>query len=354
MVTAMVAGCEVGGPAAPTYAGHRIDSTSAIRFISPIDATPNATVFLGAYVDHASDKGRLDYTCDTKTYDGHRGTDLLLRNLTVQDSGVRVVAAAAGRVTRVEDGFSDRNTTSGFGGFGNHVVVEHGPRLETIYAHLRRQSVSVAVGDEVIPGQTLGLVGSSGNSNWPHLHFEVRDAGSSHDPYAGPCNGDPGRWREQEAYQDSVMILDAGVTLADVSSLRALLERPAPVDTIRGDETAMTVWVQLLNVSRSVLRFELTDPAGVVRERIEQQFSGTFSIWYATLTLPVAGRLVTDGTWIVRFFLAERPVWTGSVWVAGTPGVAPMIAPDGVAEPELHIWNPRPGEEGDPHRTPSE
>jgi hypothetical protein len=322
-------------------------TASPTLFAPPIDATPYVTVFHGAYVDQAGDGDRRDYTCGAKTYDGHRGTDLLLKNFTVQDSGVRVVAAAAGRVTHVEDGFGDRSTTGGLGGFGNHVVVEHTARLATVYAHLRRASIAVAVGDEVRTGHTLGLIGSSGNSNWPHLHFEVREVGSAVDPFVGPCNVAPGRWLEQADYQDSIMVLDGDVTLGELSSLRALLERPASVSALRGDEAATTIWVQLLNAPRAAVRFDVTDPLGGLHASVEQQFGGTFSIWYSTLTLPVAGSLTARGRWTVEFFLAGKRRWAGGFEIAGTATSTSPTEAGSPRGPTLRIWDPLPGHRGD-------
>jgi murein DD-endopeptidase MepM/ murein hydrolase activator NlpD len=66
------------------------------------------------------------------------------------------------------------------GGYGNCVVIDHGSSLATIYAH---QSVVIArVGYVVTAGEPIGLVGSTGLSTGPHLHFEVRLHGAPVDP----------------------------------------------------------------------------------------------------------------------------------------------------------------------------
>jgi murein DD-endopeptidase MepM/ murein hydrolase activator NlpD len=84
--------------------------------------------------------------------------------------GVPNRAAAAGTV--IYSGW--------LGGYGNLVVVDHGNGLSTAYAH--GSSLLVGVGQPVAQGETVSLVGSTGNSSGPHLHFEVRVNGQAVDP----------------------------------------------------------------------------------------------------------------------------------------------------------------------------
>ena len=79
-------------------------------------------------------------------------------------------AAAAGTV--IHSGW--------LGGYGNLVVVDHGNGLSTAYAHA--SALLVGVGQRVAQGETVSLVGSTGNSSGPHLHFEVRVNGVAVDP----------------------------------------------------------------------------------------------------------------------------------------------------------------------------
>jgi len=67
------------------------------------------------------------------------------------------------------------------GGYGRLVVIDHGGGYRTCYAHLSR--LSVQVGQEVHRGETVGLVGSSGRTTAPHLHYEVRIGGNPVNPY---------------------------------------------------------------------------------------------------------------------------------------------------------------------------
>lgn len=80
--------------------------------------------------------------------------------------GTPIVAAADG-VVIVEKGAG-----KWYGGYGNYIVIAHDNGTQTLYSHNSKNLVSV--GDVVKQGQQIGLVGSTGRSTGPHLHFEVR------------------------------------------------------------------------------------------------------------------------------------------------------------------------------------
>jgi murein DD-endopeptidase MepM/ murein hydrolase activator NlpD len=65
-------------------------------------------------------------------------------------------------------------------GYGKVVYVDHGNGLSTRYGHL--SEIDVAIGQSVTQGQTIGLVGSTGRSTGPHLHYEVRINNQPVDP----------------------------------------------------------------------------------------------------------------------------------------------------------------------------
>ena len=58
------------------------------------------------------------------------------------------------------------------GGYGNMVEIDHGNGLTTRYGHMSR--IEASVGENIQRGQLVGLIGSTGRSTGPHLHFEVR------------------------------------------------------------------------------------------------------------------------------------------------------------------------------------
>lgn len=86
-------------------------------------------------------------------------------------SGTPILAADSGIATVIPDNGN---------GYGNYVIINHGGGRTTLYAHM--SGFAVSNGASVTQGQTIGYVGSTGNSTGPHLHFEVRVNGATTDP----------------------------------------------------------------------------------------------------------------------------------------------------------------------------
>jgi murein DD-endopeptidase MepM/ murein hydrolase activator NlpD len=86
--------------------------------------------------------------------------------------GYRIVASRAGVVKETKYNFSD--------GRGRFIIIDHGNGIETRYYHL--SEIYVTVGQKVIQGQQVGLMGNTGSSTATHLHFEVRVNGVAKNP----------------------------------------------------------------------------------------------------------------------------------------------------------------------------
>ncbi len=82
-------------------------------------------------------------------------------------SGTPVVATATGTV--ISAGWN--------GGYGKAIVIQHNDSQQTLYGHL--SEISVQPGQQIAQGSVIGLVGSTGNSTGPHLHFEARSPGAN-------------------------------------------------------------------------------------------------------------------------------------------------------------------------------
>lgn len=110
------------------------------------------------------------------TYFGERGSSWRSGVHEGLDIGARfgTIVRAADNGVVVEDKSDDSR------GYGSFVKLDHGDGVHTLYAHLSR--VYVKPGERVNGGQVIGLVGSSGFSDGPHLHFELRIAGEKVDP----------------------------------------------------------------------------------------------------------------------------------------------------------------------------
>lgn len=100
-----------------------------------------------------------------KTVKFHAGLDF------TAPQGTPIYATADGVVKT--SGFSD-------GGYGNHVVINHGYGYETLYGHMYR--IKVRSGTRIKRGEIIGYVGNTGKSTGPHCHYEVHKNGQKLDP----------------------------------------------------------------------------------------------------------------------------------------------------------------------------
>jgi murein DD-endopeptidase MepM/ murein hydrolase activator NlpD len=125
------------------------------------DMLPNSSPVDVAY-NSSSYGWRIDPFNGSKAF--HEGLDF------TANTGTPIRAAADGIVSSAE------RTPD----YGNIVKINHGAGLETRYAHASK--LLVKVGERVVKGQVVALVGSTGRSTGPHLHYEIRLNGNSLDP----------------------------------------------------------------------------------------------------------------------------------------------------------------------------
>lgn len=121
-----------------------------------------------------------------------------------------IVAAAPGQIIAIGRTQFDRSCTFNSNTW-NAVYVQHADGSVALYGHMKKDSpTSKNIGDTVERGEYLGIVGSSGNSTGPHLHFEVYSEVELNgvgqdvlvDPYAGNCNNmnTDSWWQNQKPY----------------------------------------------------------------------------------------------------------------------------------------------------------
>jgi len=205
------------------------DLSKAVLFDFPLKAKEgfidHGFYTVSSYMDHDNDfpDHLQDFNCGEITYDtedgyNHQGTDFLLWPspwYKMDNDQVEVVAAAPGIIIYKQDGNFDRTCNSEDLPW-NAIFIQHSNGYTTWYGHLKNGSVTQKfVGEEVAEGEYLGVVGSSGISTKPHLHFEVYDEENNLvDPYQGSCNPelDESLWLDQKPY------IDAGINKITTNS----------------------------------------------------------------------------------------------------------------------------------------
>ena len=96
----------------------------------------------------------------------HKGVDY------VAPIGTPVKAAGDGKITHIGHK----------GGYGNTIIIQHGGKYSTVYAHLSKFKSGLKVGTRIKQGQIIGFVGKSGLATGPHLHYEFRVNGEHRNP----------------------------------------------------------------------------------------------------------------------------------------------------------------------------
>ncbi len=245
-----------------------------------------------------------DYNCGTRTYDlsngyNHAGTDIFLWPgmwQKMQRNAVQIIAAAPGTILYKSDGNTDQNcafctTTCNW----NAVYIMHADGTVAWYGHMKSGSLTTkSVGQTVALGEFLGIVGSSGNSTGPHLHFEVYTNSSYTqlvDPWNGPCNTmNPGVswWTNQQNYQ--VPTLNKLITNKTAPSLGSCPNQEFINETntfSNGDTLFLSSYYRDQLSGQSSVH-KIYKPDGSVWQTWNQNFTNNYSAsyWYYYWILP--------------------------------------------------------------------
>lgn len=287
-----------------------------VKFLMPLKGEPGKDFFICYYPDHDSSLHMKDVFCGAKTYNGHMGTDMLLRSFKTMDSGVNVHAVADGRIFEMHDGDFDRSKKWKGGGFGNHIGVIHSDTISVYYGHLMKNSLLVKKGDSVKAGQILGKVGSSGYSSYPHLHFEVRDKQNRPiDPFFGACHSTiTDLWKDQPTYDTSVYAIDNGF-VPYIPSLDTLLDRYLVGDTFYiNKDTAVCFWVLMHGLQKGKnIRVEWCRPRGQLYFSFSYAWNNN---WWYDYTWPAIKMPEEKGRWTAKLFVNDVLVASRHFYVA--------------------------------------
>lgn len=131
---------------------------------------------------------QISWDCSSKTYplivdeDARRAQGQVERNASYLAFGKAIIAVADGVIARTRDGYPEQTpqhsppNASMETAAGNYVMQDIGGGHFAFYAHLQPGSLRVKQGQRVKRGQVLALLGNTGNSTEPHLHFHVSSA----------------------------------------------------------------------------------------------------------------------------------------------------------------------------------
>jgi hypothetical protein len=306
--TWLLAAAVLGAPAA---------ASADPSFSLPVACSLGQDCFIQNYVDTDMSAAGKDYTCGALSYDGHKGTDIRLKNYVAMDSGVDVQAAAPGTVLRIRDGMADisvreigaeaiKNREA-----GNSIIIDHGDGWVTQYSHMKKGSILVEPGQQVAAGTPLGRIGLSGNTEFPHLHFEVRHADKPIDPFtaarmeAGCGVMDHALWQAELPYVPTGLL---GTGFA--------LEKPQPDAARHGayaaaaptlQSPALVFWIDAFGLQPGDrVRIVLTGPDGGILAESETPIDRAKADYFA-----FAGSRRPSGGWKTGSYVGKLDVVRG-------------------------------------------
>lgn len=245
----------------------------------PVDCKLGTDCWTVNYVDvDPSPENAKDFRCQTKTYEGHKGTDFAIRSRIEMEQGVNVLAAKDGKVLRLRDGQDDlpkteeqyQNIRRQNTDCGNGIVIDHGDGLSTYYCHLKKGSILVKPGDQVKEGSVIAQIGQSGFSEFPHLHFTIIWENGHMDPFTGMLKDDGcgeykgNMWKDNLQYEPYT-IFDGGFD-GKIPNWEAIEAGQAPIKTLKITELDRFIyWVGFYHAQQGdQINLIIRDPNGQI------------------------------------------------------------------------------------------
>ena len=272
-----------------------------------------------------------DYNCGSRTYDNssgynHQGTDIFTWPFSwykVDNNQVEIIAAAAGVILYKSDGNFDRNCSFNASNW-NAVYVQHADGSVTWYGHMKSGSLTTkTVGQAVASGEYLGVVGSSGNSTGPHLHFEVYNSSNQLvDPWNGTCNISASWWTAQQPYYNSqlnkLMTCNTPPVFPTCPGTETLNERTI---FCQGNQVYFTAFYRDQQ-NGQIVNHKILQPNGTTWT----QWNQTFTTWYSA------------SWWYYSFFLpnpAQTGLWKYQITYQGNTYETTFTVNAGVSTPTI-------------------
>lgn len=260
------------------------------------------------YVDHntAFPNQITDYNCGTRSYDttggyNHQGIDIFTWPFTwkmVDDDQAEIIAAEAGQIIAKIDGNYDRNCTFNSDSW-NAVYILHIDGSVGWYGHMKNGSLTAKnIGDTVTQGEFLGVIGSSGNSTGPHLHFEVYETQTLTqliDPYAGSCNSlNPTTWwQSQKPYLNTNINAILTHDAPPVFNPCPTTEIPNDSNSFNNGDTVYFAAYLRDQIAGTSMNLQIIQPNDVPYQNWNFTLNDNYyaSYWYWSISIP------SDGLW---------------------------------------------------------
>lgn len=286
-------------------------------------------LFTNNFVDLDPSAAVLDWDCTDYSYDGHDAADVDIRGFSEQSIGVPIFAAQDGVVVGRRDGEDDMHTSCT--GLANYVALDHVGGRRTYYLHMKKNSVQVTMGQQVVAGQQLGLTGSSGCSTFPHLHFSVYDNGNLVEPYAGACRPGASEWVNQTPINRTLYLRDFNITDANLNSFQGPpFDMPRTGTFVSGTRT-IYFWMMVANhTASSTWRFRFRRPDGTIALDNSGNFDNPFyrwSWWWWNRNI----NLNQTGTWHILMDINGTQVAEAPFDVVSSAGQIVNRAPNAVS-----------------------
>lgn len=273
----------------------------------------NPAVGSGSFNQYGSTN--QDYTCGNRSYDqsggyNHTGIDFSLYPFAwykMANNQVEVIAAAEGTIVQKTDGYDDQSCGENTGPIANTIVIQHADGSKAYYLHLKKNSfTSKTVGQTVAQGEFLGIVGSSGFSTGPHLHFEVVNSSNNVvEPFFvnGGCNSTTSDswWQSQVPYSDKKLI---SISIHRQHPIEGVCP-PANNnpnflnDVLLGETPKLYAWGKF-SQTNDPITYTLLRPNGTVYSTTNSVINGNYNTWVWYSNAPKIKANEPTGEWTYR------------------------------------------------------
>ena len=290
-----------------------INIVKSKNFGLPIDCTLGKTCHIMNYVDMGPNDGKqTDPACLARTYDGHKGTDFAIADDLAMRKGVNVLAALEGTIAKVRDGEQDQwpnneqleTIKNARKECGNAVLITHENNIETIYCHLKKDSIRVKPGQKIQKGDIIAQVGMSGLTEFPHLHFGILKNKKIIDPFTGKQNTNSCGIKQQSLWDQKINIDYQPVTINHAGfsekkpTLESISKNSSSLENIKPNPNLLTFWVTFLGVREGdKIKLEVRDPNDQIfaEYNITQEKTRARQFYFTGKKL--SGKLLQDGAY---------------------------------------------------------